>query len=90
MDSVTKDSPLASLGLPDGDHWVRFHVEQDVISFEVAASVPPAVSARCGSLLQPTPAQAFADKWRGQGQLLSIGETAEDSRLAMLTGKHVR
>ncbi len=40
MTTFTKHATLDILGLPGGDHVVRFHVEGDAISFEVAETVP--------------------------------------------------
>lgn len=86
MNTLAKSDPLGTLGLPLGDHWVKFHVEEDSISYEVADSQP---------LIYPTAgasdaAMAFVRKWSGQGALLSGTEISEDPRLAELTEKHLR
>jgi hypothetical protein len=41
MPTIAKTATLDALGLSTGDHVVRFHVEADVISFEIAASRSP-------------------------------------------------
>jgi hypothetical protein len=41
MPTIAKTATLDALGLSAGDHVVRFHVEADVISFEIAASQSP-------------------------------------------------
>jgi len=86
MNTLAKSDPLGTLGLPPGDHWVRFHVEEDTISYEVAVSPPE------HSLVASVPdaALAFVRKWSGQGNLLSEPEMSEDARLAELTAKHLR
>ena len=38
MTTPSKEADLGSLGLPTVEDWVKFHVEGDAISFEVAAS----------------------------------------------------
>ena len=53
MNKLTTSTPLGTLGLASGDHCVKFHVEGDGISFEVAASMPAQLSA---SLAKKTPA----------------------------------
>jgi hypothetical protein len=40
MATLAASTPLGTLGLASGDHWVKFHVEGDAISFEVTASMP--------------------------------------------------
>lgn len=86
MNTLAKSDPLGTLGLPPGDHWVKFHVEEDTISYEVAVSTPehsPVASV-------PDAALNFVQKWSGQGKLLSEPEISEDARLAELTAKHLR
>lgn len=89
MNILTKSAPIGTLGLPSGDHWVKFHVEGDSISFEVAASLPRQSSASSASSSQTSAARSFVEKWSGRGQLLSETEMANDDRLAALTAKHV-
>jgi hypothetical protein len=86
MNTLAKSDPLGTLGLPPGDHWVKFHVEEDTISYEVAASPPEIPSATSA----PDAALNFVRKWSGQGKLLSEPEMSEDARLAELTEKHLR
>lgn len=90
MNTLTKNAPLGTLGLPAGDHWVKFHVEDDTISFEVAASVPQAAIGAVSSVSKTHAAHAFVEKWSGKGRLLSEAEMSDDARLAALTAKHVR
>lgn len=86
MNTLAKSDPLGTLGLPPGDHWVKFHVEEDTISHEVAVSPPRPPSGKSS----PDAALAFVRKWSGQGNLLSEPEISEDARLAELTAKHLR
>ncbi|MBP7951258.1 MAG: hypothetical protein KA004_16530 [Verrucomicrobiales bacterium] len=90
MNTLTKSSPLGTLGLTSGDHWVRFHVEDDAISFEVAASLPAQAPASPVPSRRATAARSFVARWSGQGRLLSEAEIGDDERLAALTAKHVR
>lgn len=90
MNTLAKDAPLGTLGLPAGDHWVKFHVEDDLISFEVAASVPKSVPAASTKVPKAQAARSFVEKWTGKGKLLSEAEISDDPRLAALTAKHVR
>lgn len=84
MNTLTKSASLSTLDLPVGDHWVRFHVAADTISFEVAASIPPMPAAAVGG------GRAFVNKWSGKGRVLPEAEMGGDARLAALTAKHVR
>lgn len=81
MNTVAKSTSLGALGLPRGDHWVKFHVEGDSISFEIAASAPHA-SAEGTS--QPT---GFVQKWGGSAKKI---DSNEDARLAHINEKHLR
>lgn len=86
MNTLAKNATLGTLGLPAGDHWVKFHVEDDLISFEVAASVPKSAAA---GMPMASAARSFVQKWSGKGKLLSEAEMGDDARLAVLTAKHV-
>jgi hypothetical protein len=88
MNTLTKSATLDTLGLPAGDHWVKFHVEGDSISFVVAVS-GPGLGAQTGQSTSRA-ARAFVEKWSGRGRLLPTSEMADDPRLAALTAKHVR
>ena len=90
MNILTKSTPIGTLGLPSGDHWVKFHVEDDSISFEVASSLPRQAAESRASSGQASAARSFVEKWSGRGQLLSESEMANDDRLAALTAKHLR
>lgn len=82
MNTLTKSTPLGTLGLPSGDHWVKFHVEGDSISFEVAASVP----AKADPSAQRRPVN-FVQKWSGTAKKI---EDAGDPWLAHINEKHLR
>ncbi|HCN30717.1 MAG TPA: hypothetical protein DIT64_18730 [Verrucomicrobiales bacterium] len=82
MKTLTQSTPLGTLGLPSGDHWVKFHVEGDSISFEVAASVP----AKANSPAKKKPA-GFVQKWSGTAKKI---EDAGDTWLAHINEKHLR
>ena len=84
MNTLAKSEPLDTLGLPAGDHWVKFHVEGDTIAFEVRTSIPQAPAA--GGI---TAAQSFVEKWSGKGRMLSEAEMGDDARLAALTARHL-
>ena len=83
MTTLTKSSPLGTLGLPAGDHLVRFHVEAEVISFEITASTP----------LSPQPTDqektptGFVSKWGGT---VTKQETPDDGWLSHINDKHLR
>lgn len=82
MNTLTKDDSIATLGLPEGDHWVKFHVEEDTISFEVAASspIPP-------SLTGKRPPTGFVGRWSGTARKV---EDASDAWLSHINEKHLR
>lgn len=85
MNTLAKSEPLDTLGLPPGDHLVRFHVEEDTISFELAATLTdPSNDESSNAALE------FVRKWSGKGQVLADAETGRDARLAELTAKHLR
>ena len=82
MNTLSKTTPLGTLGLPSGDHWVKFHVEGDSISFEVASSVPQQKDAT--PLRKPT---GFVQRWSGS---VKKTEDAGDAWLTHLNEKHLR
>jgi hypothetical protein len=86
MNTLTKSASLGTLGLPSGDHWVRFHVEGDSISFEVEASVPQAaaVQVETARLTKPT---GFVQKWGGS---LKKIKDEDDAWLTHINEKHLR
>lgn len=86
MNTLTKSAPLDTLGLASGDHWVRFHVEGDSISFEVAASVPEpkADATQASKQRKPT---GFVQAWGGSMKKV---EDADDSWLTHINEKHLR
>ena len=84
MRTIAHSEPLRALGLPAGDHLVRFHVEAEIISFEIADSLPamPAPSpARSG---QPV---GFVRKWGGTGAKC---DDPADAWLTHINEKHLR
>jgi hypothetical protein len=80
MNTIEKSEPLGSLGLPTGDHWVRFHVEADLISYEVAVSTPPSAK----NDRKPT---GFVERWGGS---VARVENADDAWLSHIHDKHLR
>ena len=83
MTTLSKEADLASLGLPTGEHWVKVHVEGDVISFEVAASKvsQPALETEGR---KPT---GFVDRWGGTARKI---EDPADGWLTHINEKHLR
>jgi hypothetical protein len=81
MNTLSKTATLGTLGLPSGDHWVKFHVEGDSISFEVAASVP--AKSGSASLRKPT---GLIEKWSGSARKI---EDSSDAWLSHLNEKHL-
>ena len=81
MNVLTASTPLGSLGLSSGDHWVRFHVEGDAIAFEVATSAP--LAAKSG-LRNPT---GFVQKWGGTARRI---DDPKDVWLTHINDKHMR
>ena len=77
MNTVAKSAPLGTLGLPVGDHLVRFHVEADVISFEIADSEPT----------MKKPPTGFVRRWGGSVRKI---EDAGDAWLTHINDKHLR
>ena len=83
MTTLTKSSPLGTLGLPAGDHLVRFHVEAEVISFEIAASTPlPHQQTELKKI--PT---GFVNQW---GSTVTKEEASDDAWLTHINDKHLR
>lgn len=82
MNTITASTPLGTLGLASGDHWVKFHVEGDAISFEVAASMP----AHVASALPKKPT-GFVQQWSGSARRIS---DPNDAWLTHINDKHLR
>ncbi len=82
MDTLTKSAPLGTLGLSSGDHWVRFHVDGDLISFEVAASATQPVASQ-----KPGKPTGFVQKWGGSTRKV---EDEGDAWLSHINDKHLR
>ena len=82
MKTLEASAPLEKLGLPSGDHWVRFHVEGSLISFNVEASAPPAQPPKTAR--KPT---GFVQKWSGSVKKL---EDSHDLWLSHINEKHLR
>jgi hypothetical protein len=83
MKTLASSVPLKMLGLPTGDHWVKFHVEGDLISFDVTTSLP-AVAAQDVAKRQPT---GFVKRW--SGCMKKVDDPA-DPWLAHINEKHLR
>jgi hypothetical protein len=82
MKMTTKSAPLGTLGLPNGDHLVRFHVQEDKVSFELTDAsshelTPP-------SLRKPT---GFVARWGGTARKV---DDDKDPWLARINAKHLR
>ena len=77
---------MGNLGLSEGDHWVKFHVRGDEVSFEVSASVPAGKNEEAEKHRN---ALQFIQKWSGKGSVINVAETRDDPRLAALTEKHL-
>lgn len=86
MNTVTKASPLGSLGLPTGDHWVRFHVEGESISFEVAQSSPVLASPGTERTVVRKPT-GFVKRWGGSFRKI---DDPSDPWLTRINEKHLR
>jgi len=82
MPTVAKTVTLGALGLPAGDHTVRFHVEADSISFEIAASHPSGEAST--SQRQPT---GFLKKWGSTARKI---EDPADAWLTHINEKQAR
>jgi hypothetical protein len=80
MKTLTKTASLSTLGLPAGDHLVKFHVDGDSISFEVATSIPEIKS-------KPKKPTSFVEKWGGSARKI-VDES--DERLSHINAKHLR
>jgi hypothetical protein len=85
VNAVPKSTSLSALELPNGDHWVHFHVEEDTISFEVASATGPSLdrSAESGPI-EPT---GFVQRWGGSARKI---EDSADPWLRHLNEKHLR
>lgn len=82
MNTLTASTPLGTLGLSSGDHWVKFHVEGDAISFEVAASMPSQPETA-----RPKKPTGFVQKWGGTASRIT---TPDDAWLSHINDKHLR
>ncbi len=84
--AVPKTTSLSALQLPEGDHWVHFHVEEDMISFEVAHAPGPASEAGANDSggREPT---GFVRRWGGSAKRI---EDVADPWLTHLNEKHLR
>lgn len=80
MNKLAKAASLDALGLPKGDHWVRFHVDEQSISFEIAASIPEKVP----RAKKPT---GFVQRWGGTAKKI---DDESDSWLSHINEKHLK
>lgn len=83
MKTLTSSAPLKTLGLASGDHWVKFHVEGDVISFDLTTSLP-LVTAESGTKRKPT---GFVKRWSGCMKKI---DDPSDPWLTHINEKHLR
>lgn len=86
MNTLTKSTPLGTLGLPSGDHWVRFHVEGDSISYEVAQSLPKS-DQQAVKVAPPKKPTGFVQKWGSTARKI---EDANDAWLTHINDKHLK
>lgn len=88
MNTVTKSTPIGSLGLGQGDHWVHFHVEKEDISFELCGSAPAVGQAQQAAPLKPArKPTGFVEKWGSSAVKL---EDPKDAWLTHINEKHLR
>jgi hypothetical protein len=80
MTTVTKSTPIGSLGLEPGEHLVRIHVGSDTVSFAVETAARPATPAP----LRPT---GFLQRWSGTASKV---EDPADEWLTHINDKHLR
>ena len=85
MSTLSASAPIGTLGLPTGDHWVKFHVEGDLISFEVTASHPQESVVK--EMQAPRKPTGFVEKWGGTVKKIEDGK---DAWLAHINDKHLR
>ena len=83
MTTLSKEADLGYLGLPTGEHWVKFHVEGDAISFEVAASK---VSQTALETEERKPS-GFVERWGGTARKI---EDSSDGWITQINEKHLR
>jgi hypothetical protein len=83
MKTLAASAPIKTLGLPSGDHWVRFHVEGDVISYDLTTSLPLAADKKAPKR-KPT---GFVKRWSG---CMKKVEDPADPWLAHINEKHLR
>jgi len=77
MTTVTKSTPIGSLGLEPGEHVVRIHVGSDTVSFAVETATRPAHR-------RPT---GFIQRWSGTARKV---EDPADEWLTHINDKHLR
>jgi hypothetical protein len=83
MTTLSKEADIGSLGLPTGDHWVKFHVDGEAISFEVAASKVSQTALETQGR-KPT---GFVERWGGTAKKI---EDSADGWLTHINEKHLR
>lgn len=86
MNTLAKSAPIQAMDLPVGEYWVRFHVEADSISFEVAASTPTLVNLQ-QEAAPPRQPSGFVQRWGGSARKL---EDKADAWLTHINEKHLR
>jgi hypothetical protein len=84
LNKLSKGASLGASDLPDGDHWVRFDVEEDSISYEVEASWPRSAVKTAEAVKRPS------DFVRKLGGSIRKEESAGDAWLLHINEKHLR
>lgn len=78
MTVITKKTPIASLGLGPGVHFLKVVVDGDTLAYEVASSSPAPVRRM---------ATGFVKKWSGSARKL---DDSADAWLEHIHSKHFR
>jgi hypothetical protein len=87
MTTLSKHAALSTLGLPEGDHLLRLHVEQDVISFEVQMPLSDAAEVTPAAKVPERQSSGFLKKWGGSLRKI---EKSGDAWLAHINEKHLK
>lgn len=82
MQTLSTSAPLASLGLTKGDHVVKFHVEDDEVTFEITTSSPVEPKRPAGRKKA-----SFIERWGGTGRYI---EDPGDPWLTHINEKHLK
>jgi len=80
MTLLKKDSPIESLGLGPGVHWLKVVVAGDTVAYELTSKPPHAAPVQ----RQGT---GFVRKWSGTARKI---ENSDDEWLSHINAKHLR